>query len=92
MVRRIFAVLVGLLMVSMLYMGTAGAQQSPGPEVLPAEITQPAPAVRGDVVRQPLPRTGNDLDGVALFGAALTVAGVTLAAGARQRRNRLQTA
>jgi hypothetical protein len=92
MVRRIFAVLVGLLMVSVLYMGTAGAQQSPGPEVLPTEVTQAAPAVRGDVVTRPLPRTGNDLDGVALFGAALTVAGVTLAAGARQRRNRLETA
>ena len=43
--------------------------------------------VRGDVVSRPLPRTGNDIGGTALFGGALTVLGIALALGARKRRN-----
>ena len=44
-------------------------------------------AVAGDVVSRPLPRTGNEIGGTALFGGALTVLGVALALGARKRRN-----
>lgn len=44
-------------------------------------------AVAGDVVTRPLPRTGNEIGGTALFGGALTVLGVALALGARKRRN-----
>lgn len=49
--------------------------------------TQAPPAVKGDVVSRPLPRTGNDIGGTALFGGALTVLGIALALGARKRRN-----
>lgn len=48
---------------------------------------KPAPQVQGDVVSRPLPRTGNEIGGTALFGGALTVLGVALALGARKRRN-----
>ena len=69
------------------------------PEVRPDEETptttpsdtrpgeQPKPEVKGDVVSRPLPRTGNDIGGTAIFGGALTVLGVALALGARKRRN-----
>ena len=54
----------------------------------PTTAAQAAPAtVKGDVVSRPLPRTGNDIGGTALFGGALTVLGIALALGARKRRN-----
>lgn len=96
MVRRTLVAAVALLLMTILFIGTASAQQSP-PEVLPDEETPttlaPAvapdrPEVAGDVVtRRPLPRTGNDLSGAALFGGALTITGVAFAATARHRRN-----
>jgi LPXTG-motif cell wall-anchored protein len=48
---------------------------------------QPKPQVQGDVVTRPLPRTGSELNGTAIAGAALTVAGVGIALAARRRRN-----
>lgn len=57
---------------------------------LPEEVvptTQARTAVSGDVVSRPLPRTGNDISGTAIFGGALTILGVALALGARKRRN-----
>lgn len=57
---------------------------------LPEEVvrtTQAPTAVKGDVVSRPLPRTGNDIGGTALFGGVLTVLGIALALGARKRRN-----
>jgi LPXTG-motif cell wall-anchored protein len=45
------------------------------------------PQVAGVQTQRPLPRTGNDIGGTALFGGALTVLGVALALGARKRRN-----
>lgn len=63
--------------------------------VLPDEVvppTQPPPAVKGDVVSRPLPRTGNDIGGTAVFGGALTVLGIALALGARRRRNSFESA
>jgi LPXTG-motif cell wall-anchored protein len=67
------------------------------PAVAPEEVVnetpteqaqaQAKPEVRGDVVSRPLPRTGNDIGGTAIFGGALTVLGVALALGARKRRN-----
>lgn len=58
-------------------------------DALPDEVKPPAqgPAVSGDVVSRPLPRTGNDIGGTAIFGGALTVLGIALAFGARKRRN-----
>lgn len=56
------------------------------PTTTAAPTTQAA-AVAGDVIRRPLPRTGNDIGGTALFGGALTVLGIALALGARKRRN-----
>ena len=99
--RAIAGVLCLLLMVA--GVGTAAAQTSP-PSVLDSttvpdveEVTTVAPAqqpaaVAGDVVRRPLPRTGNDIGGTALFGGALTVLGVALALGARKRRNSFEGA
>lgn len=55
--------------------------------VPPKQPTPPGPDVEGDVVSRPLPRTGSELNGTAMFGAALTVAGVGLALAARKRRN-----
>lgn len=55
-------------------------------EVIPTTTTE-AQAVAGVVTRRPLPRTGNDIGGTAIFGGALTVLGVALALGARKRRN-----
>lgn len=87
--RRAIAGILGLLLV-IGGMGTASAQTSP-PEVLGTttvvETTQPAPEVKGEVVSRPLPRTGNDIGGTAIFGGALTVLGVALALGARKRRH-----
>ncbi len=61
--------------------------------VTPPKPGEPAPqAVKGDVVSRPLPRTGNDIGGTALFGGALTVLGVALALGARKRRNSFEGA
>jgi LPXTG-motif cell wall-anchored protein len=55
---------------------------------LPEEVTPPPEEeVKGDVVSRPLPRTGNDISGTAIFGGALTILGVVLALGARKRRN-----
>lgn len=56
------------------------------PTTTAAPTTQAA-VVAGDVIRRPLPRTGNDIGGTALFGGALTVLGIALALGARKRRN-----
>lgn len=56
----------------------------PGPQ---AEPQRPGPQVQGDVVSRPLPRTGSDLNGTAVAGAALTMLGIALALGARKRRN-----
>lgn len=59
----------------------------------PTTTTTEAPApttteqVLGDVVTRPLPRTGSDLNGTALFGGAMTLLGIALALGARRRRN-----
>ena len=100
MVRRTLVAAVALLLMTILFIGTAAAQQSP-PEVLPDEetpttlappptpaVTPDRPEVAGDVVtRRPLPRTGGDLSGAALFGGALTITGVAFAATARHRRN-----
>lgn len=68
---------------------TTSTTTTEAPIVEPDEVvptTQP-PAVKGDVVSRPLPRTGNDIGGTALFGGALTVLGIALALGARKRRN-----
>lgn len=56
-------------------------------DALPDEVTPDEPAVEGDVVSRPLPRTGSELDGTALAGGALTIAGVALALAARKRRS-----
>jgi len=57
----------------------------------PTTTTTAAPTttaeVAGDVIVRPLPRTGSDLGGTAIFGGALTVLGIALALGARRRRN-----
>lgn len=88
MVRRLLTLVAGLLLASILLIGTASAQQSPGPTVLPdSPTTQPAPQVAGVQVTRPLPRTGSDLGGAAILGGALTITGVALAMGARHRRN-----
>jgi LPXTG-motif cell wall-anchored protein len=56
--------------------------------VEPDEVVPPTTEqVMGDVVRRPLPRTGGDLNGTAVFGGALTILGIALALGARRRRN-----
>lgn len=94
--RRAIAGILGLLLV-ITSIGTASAQTSP-PEVLGTTtvveqvVTTQAAEVRGDVVSRPLPRTGNDIGGTALFGGALTVLGVALALGARRRRNSFESA
>ena len=124
MMRRAIAVAAGLLLISVLAIGTAAAQEGQSPiititttttsttttsttstSVLPNEettttsttttteaptttTTPPTTAqVAGDVIVRPLPRTGSDLSGAAVFGAALTVTGIALALGARRRRN-----
>lgn len=56
-------------------------------EVISTTTTTEAAVVAGDVVRRPLPRTGNDIGGTAIFGGALTILGVGLALTARKRRN-----
>lgn len=56
--------------------------------VEPDQVTPPTTEqVMGDVVRRPLPRTGSDLNGTAVFGGAMTILGIALALGARRRRN-----
>jgi LPXTG-motif cell wall-anchored protein len=67
-------------------------EETPPPSAAPAPPSPPAPEVQGDVVSRPLPRTGNDIGGTALFGGALTVLGVALALGARKRRNSFEGA
>lgn len=57
-----------------------------GDSVVPS-TTAKGPAVSGDVVSRPLPRTGSELNGTAMFGGALTVLGIGLALAARKRRN-----
>jgi LPXTG-motif cell wall-anchored protein len=57
-----------------------------------AAVPDTAPQVSGDVVSRPLPRTGSDLNGTALFGGALTIVGIALALGARRRRNSFESA
>lgn len=62
----------------------------------PTTTTTAAPTttaeVAGDVVVRPLPRTGSDLGGTAIFGGALTILGIALALGARRRRNSFESA
>lgn len=68
---------------------TTEAEETTTTEIAPESVvpTTAAAAVAGDVVSRPLPRTGNDIGGTALFGGALTILGVALALGARKRRN-----
>lgn len=103
MVRRVIAVVAGIVLVGLLAVSPTAAQtedpdadtQSPttveveGESTLPPPTTAaaPQPEVKGDVVSRPLPRTGSDLNGTALFGGVLTVVGIALALGARRRRN-----
>lgn len=62
----------------------------------PTTTTTQAPTttaeVAGDVIVRPLPRTGSDLGGTAIFGGALTILGIALALGARRRRNSFESA
>ena len=51
-----------------------------------SEGTTPPPTVQGAVVTRPLPRTGGSIGSTALFGLALTGAGIVLAVGARRKR------
>lgn len=67
---------------------TTTAEETTTTAVEPDAVTRPTTEeVLGAVTRRPLPRTGNDIGGTALFGGALTVLGVALALGARRRRN-----
>lgn len=98
-VRRAIAMAAGFMLAfGLLMSGSAEAQQSPETtvEVEEEEVTRTTqaaspPEVRGDVVSRPLPRTGTDLNGTAMFGGALTIVGVALALGARRRRNSFES-
>jgi LPXTG-motif cell wall-anchored protein len=93
MMRRVIVVLAGFtLAFGLLMAGPADAQQSPA-TVLSEQVDRtPQPEVRGEVVSRPLPRTGSDLNGTALFGGALTMVGIGLALEARRRRNAFEGA
>lgn len=77
MLRKILAA--SVLMVG-LSTGTAAAQDSPGPTVLPRVVE-----------REPLPRTGSDIGVDVIAGLSLTAAGLAFAATARQRRKRFES-
>ena len=80
MVRKILAASVLSLGLTVGAAGVAGAQDSPGPTVLPNVVEQ-----------QPLPRTGGEFGGEVIIGLSLTAAGLALAATARQRRRRYES-
>jgi LPXTG-motif cell wall-anchored protein len=61
-------------------------------EVTRTTAAERAPQVAGVQTQRPLPRTGNDIGGTALFGGALTILGVALALGARKRRHSFEGA
>jgi len=71
---------------------TTTTEETTTTAVAPEQVTPTTEQVMGDVVTRPLPRTGSDLNGTALFGGALTVLGIALALGARRRRNALDGA
>lgn len=66
---------------------TTEAEETTTTAVLPDSVVPTTAQVKGDVVSRPLPRTGSDLNGTAIAGGALTIAGIGIALTARRRRN-----
>lgn len=101
MTRRLLAVLFGAAVLLLAVVGPAQAQETDPASpvtVLPddetpttvAPTTAPVIEVKDDTIS--LPRTGGELGGAAVAGAALTAVGVALAVGARKRRTSLDVA